>query len=134
MEERAEKAADQRFCLNRMAGGADAPLMLMLTGLVPRSRSHGLVSAPLSYEEYEQARDGVVETIAQARPSGVTTQAAELAGMDLTIYAVQRDEPGPFMWSKRDGLAEAAARGELGLKDFAAFLEAMDETVIWPED
>lgn len=39
VEQRAEKAADQLFCLNRMVGGSATPLTLMLTALNPRSRA-----------------------------------------------------------------------------------------------
>jgi hypothetical protein len=37
------------------------------------------------------------------------------------------------MWSRRDAIACAAARGELSVEEFAAFLEAMGEIIIWPE-
>lgn len=42
VEQRAEKAADQRFCLNRMNGGSPSPMMLMLNALNPHRRPNAL--------------------------------------------------------------------------------------------
>ena len=134
VEQRAEKAADQRFCLNRMTGGEATPLMLMLTALSPRSRSHGIASVPLSWEDYELAWDGVVDVIAEARSSNGDSLIADLASLDMTIYSVQRKDGSRFMWSRREAVASAALRDELSVDEFAAFLQAMGETIIWPED
>lgn len=133
-EERAEKAADQRFCLNRMTGGEATPLTLMLTALSPRSRTHGVSSASLSYEEYERERDGLANKIAQSPPSHRSTLMAELAGMDMTIYSIEPETGPPFMWSRRDGIAGAVTRGELSVEEFTSFLESMGEKVIWPKN
>ncbi|WP_171059429.1 hypothetical protein [Arthrobacter crystallopoietes] len=54
--------------------------------------------------------------------------------MDITIFSVQGEASGPFLWSRRDAISMAAARGELSVKDFQSFLEAMGETVNWPEN
>ncbi|NMR31957.1 GIY-YIG nuclease family protein [Crystallibacter degradans] len=129
-EERAEKAADQRFCLNRMTGGEATPLTLMLT----HSRTHGVASAPLSFEEYQRERDGLANTIAQTPPSHRSTLIAELAGMDMTIYSVTPETGAPFMWSRRDGIAGAVTRGELSVEEFTSFLGMMGEKVIWPKN
>lgn len=50
VEERAEKAADPRFCLNRMSGGEADPWRLLVALSSPRSRTHGpgVVEAVLS--------------------------------------------------------------------------------------
>ncbi|MCW2134997.1 GIY-YIG nuclease family protein [Arthrobacter sp. VKM Ac-2550] len=133
-EERAEKAADQRFCLNRMTGGEATPLALMLTALSPRSRTHGVVSVPLSFEEYERERVGLASKIAQTPPPHRSALIAELAGMDMTIYSVTPETGAPFMWSRRDGIAGAVPRGELSVEEFTSFLEAMGEKVIWPKN
>jgi hypothetical protein len=79
MEQRAEKAADQRFCLNRMPGGSASPLTLTLTAINPRSRSNGVASVPLSREDADRAWDGVVNVVAQARSSGGSSLVAGLA-------------------------------------------------------
>jgi hypothetical protein len=134
VEERAEKAADQRFCLNRMPGGLASPVTLMVNALNPRRRSNGLVAVPLSWGDFDQARDGVASVVAQRRPSNDPGLVAELAGMDMTVYSVARKDGSLFMWSRRDAIAGAAARGDLSAEDFAAFLEAIGETVIWPEE
>lgn len=133
-EERAEKAADQRFCLNRMTGGEATPLTLMLTALNTRSRTHGVVSVPLSYEEYQRERDGLADTIAQAPSSHRSNLITELAVMDMTIYSVKPETGAPFMWSRRDGIASAVPRGELSVEEFTSFLELMGEKILWPKN
>lgn len=132
LEERAEKAADQQFCLNRMPGGA-SPVSLMLSALSPRRRPHELAAIPMSYQEYDQAWDGVVEKIEQARSSHEPGLIEELTKMDMAIHLVTREDGTQFMWSRRDGIAGAAARGELSVEEFSSFLGAMGETIIWPE-
>ncbi|GAA4054313.1 hypothetical protein GCM10023063_48650 [Arthrobacter methylotrophus] len=133
VEERAEKAADKRFCLNRMPGGEAGPFALMLSAIKPRGRSHGVLPVPLSWEGYEQVWDGVVNLIAQASSPGPDL-VAELARLDMTVHTVSGKDDSRFMWSRRDGIASAVVRGELCVENFAAFLEAMGETIIWPED
>lgn len=134
VEQRAEKAADQRFCLNRMAGGSASPVTLMLAAINPRTRSNGVASVPLSWEDYERARDGVLDVVAHARTSRESGLVAELANTDMTIYSVAGEDGSRFMWSTRDTIADAARGGELGVEGYAAFLEAMGEIIIWPED
>lgn len=135
VEERAEKAADQRFCLNRMGGGAPNPIMLMLSALGAHRRPNGITAVPMSWEEYDRAWDEIVDVVAQAGASDGSNLVAELARLDMTVYSVAHKEGTTrFMWSRRDGIAGAAARGELSVEDFAAFLEAMGEKIIWPED
>ncbi|WP_416416135.1 GIY-YIG nuclease family protein [Paenarthrobacter aromaticivorans] len=134
VEQRAEEAADQRFCLNRMTGGEPTPMAWMLSSLGPRSRSHGIVSTPLSYQDYERERDGVYEAIRLDRLSAEPRLATVLAQMNMGIHTVQRDTGDPFLWSRRDAIARAAKHGELSVPEFAAFLEAMGENVVWPAD
>lgn len=133
LEERAEKAADQRFCLNRMGGG-NSPVTQMLSALSPRKRSNDVVALPSGREDYEQAWDGVKDVIGDARMTPDVSVVSELASLDLGIYSVERQDRPIFMWSRRDMIAEAAKRGDLSTEEFAAFLEAMGETIIWPED
>jgi hypothetical protein len=134
VEQRAEKAADQRFCLNRMPGGSASPMTLMLAAINPRSRSNGIAPVPLSWEDYQRARDSVTNAIAQARPSVGSNLVAGLASLDMTIHSVAREDGTRFMWSRRDTVANAARNSELSVEEFATFLEAMGETIIWPED
>ncbi|AUI52921.1 GIY-YIG nuclease family protein [Arthrobacter crystallopoietes] len=133
-EERAEKAADQRFCLNRMTGGEATPLALMLRDINPRGRGHGVVAVPLSFGEYQREREGLANKIAQTPPPHRSTLIAELAGMDMTIYSMKPETGAPFMWSRRDGIASAVPRGELSVEEFTSFLELMGEKVIWPKN
>lgn len=133
VEERAEKAADPRFCLNRMVGGEVTNLTLMLTSINPRSRGHGIASRSLPFGDYEEARDSIMDTISQAETQREVGLAAALATMDMTIYSVKPEAGEPFLWSRRDAVSRAAARGELSVEDYAAFLEAMGETIVWPE-
>lgn len=133
VEQRAEKAADQRFCLNRMNGGSPSPMMLMLSGLNAHRRPNGVTSVPMSWDDYDRAWDGVVDTVAQAGASDGSSLVDQLAGLDMTIYSVPRKDGTRFLWSRRDAIAAAVARGELSVEEFAAFLEAMGETIIWPE-
>lgn len=133
VEERAEKAADQMFCLNRMSGGESTPVVRMLSGMIPRNRLHGRVSLPLSYEDYEEAQEEIENLVTQADASTRTGLSTQLAGMDMTIYSVQRKSEGQFLWSRRDSIAHAAGLGKLSGEDFSAFLTAMGEQVIWPD-
>lgn len=134
VEERAEKAADQRFCLNRMAGGEVTPLTLMLTTMSPRSRVHGMTSVPMTHQDYKTAWDGVAALVRQERTGDDPGLVAELIDLDMTIYSVQREDGGTFFWSRRDAIAGALARGELSETDFAEFLRAMGETILWPDN
>lgn len=134
VEERAEKAADPRFCLNRMVGGAVTNLTLMITSMNPRSREHGIASPSLTFGEYEEARDSIMDTISRAETQWEGGLATALAAMDMTIYSVKSETGEPFIWSRRDAVGRAAARGELSVDDYAAFLEAMGETIVWPEN
>lgn len=108
-------------------------MTLALTALDPRRRLHGVASVPSSVEDYEQARDAVADAIAQGRSTSRTDLVAELAGMDMAIHSVTRETGEQFLWSRRDVIARAAVRGDLSAEEFAAFLEAMGEKVVWPE-
>ncbi|QGN58895.1 GIY-YIG nuclease family protein [Nostocoides sp. HKS02] len=132
VEHRAEKAADRRFCLNRMAGGAPSPLTLMLTALDPRTRMHGGVSRTLSMEGFEVARLDVQRAVARGGSAGSNGPAKKLSSMDMSIYSVVRPDGSTFFWSRRDAVAEAAVRGDLSVAEFAAFLTEMGETIVWP--
>lgn len=132
MEERVETAADQRFCLNRMDGGEPTPLALTFTALAPRTRPLGLGVAPMGWEEYQQARGETLDAVTSAAALPPDEAADLLAGMDLGIYSVTRDDGAPFMWSRRDGVADAVIHGDLDTLRYAAFLEALGEHVLWP--
>lgn len=134
VEERTEKAADQRFCLNRMVGGSASPLKLMLTAINPRQRSIQVSSLRLSFEEYERARDGVANIVGQAGPAPGSSVAAELARLDMSIYSVDDADGSVFLWSRRDSISLAVVRGELSVDAFASFLRELGEEIIWPVD
>lgn len=134
VEQRAEQAADPRFCLNRMMGGEASPLKLMLTALKPRTHFTEVTVVPLSREDYERAEETVANVIAQARTShGSNNLVDELASLDMTIYSTEHENGSQVMWSKRDAISNAVACGELSVEEFAAFLTAMGEKIIWPE-
>lgn len=133
MEERAEKAADQRFCLNRVGGGEMTPLALALAVLDPRTRRLGLTATPMGPEEYQQARGEVLDAVTSAATLPPAEAADLLAGMDMGICSVTRDDGAPFMWSRRHGVARAVIRGDLDTVRYAAFLEALGEHVLWPK-
>lgn len=132
VEERAEKGADQRFSLNRMSGGEADSWTLMVALNMPRSRVHGPVAIQLSYANYEDARDELAGLASQTGPSPRHDLVAKLANMDMTIHAVPRESGGQVMWSRRDFVRGAAVRGELSVEEYAAFLVAIGERVIWP--
>ena len=52
----------------------------------------------------------------------------------MMIHSVDRADGSVVMWSRRDTIAGAAARGHLRVEEFTTFLEAMDEAIIWPEE
>lgn len=133
VEERAEKAADRRFSLNRMAGGEADPWALMMALSIPRGRNHEPATVPLSYEDYEEAWQEIANLITQAGVSPRQDLVARLAGADMTIYSISRDTGGSFMWSRRDSIRGAAARGELSVDEYSAFLTAIGERVVWPD-
>ncbi|BCW44604.1 hypothetical protein [Arthrobacter sp. StoSoilB5] len=57
-----------------------------------------------------------------------------LAQMDMSIHSVQREDGTQFLWSRRDSIASAAKHSDLSMKEFAGFLGAMGEKIVWPED
>lgn len=132
LERRAEKAADRRFCMNRMAGGAASPLALMLAALGARARMHVEVSRCLTMDEFELALRDVEAAIAQERSAGSNDLIGKLSCMDLSVYSVARPDGSTFLWSRRDAVARAAARGDLNAAEFATFLTELGETIVWP--
>ena len=134
IEGRAEAAADQRFCLNRMMGGEPTAMARMLSGLSPRGRTHGVAAATLAYGEYECARDSVRDVIAVERKADGPALVSALTQMDMSIHSVQREDGTQFLWSRRDSISSAAKYGYLSVQEYAEFLTTMGEKVVWPED
>ncbi|AIY03007.1 hypothetical protein ART_3408 [Arthrobacter sp. PAMC 25486] len=132
LEERAEKAADAPFCLNRIGGGEGGPLTMMLALPRLKGRTHGVTAAPMTRDEYSAAWDEVSDMISSYidRASLV----ARLANMDMQIYAITRDDDTTAFWSRQDAIAGAAANGDLTVPEFTQFLEAMGEKIVWLED
>ncbi|MGO4145731.1 hypothetical protein AB4Y77_11645 [Paenarthrobacter sp. YAF11_1] len=87
-----------------------------------------------SYEEYEREWDSVREAIVLQRSAGEQGMTSMLAQMDMSIHTVQREDGTEFLRSRRDSIPTAAKRGDLGLEEYVAFLNAMGEKVVWPED
>lgn len=133
VEERAEKAADPRFCLNRMAGGEADSRRLMVALSIARGRAHGMEAVPLSYEDYGVAYDQIENLIAQPVVSPRRELVAQLARMEMTIYSVTSKQDPNFFWSRRDAIRGAAARGELSVGEYSSFLSGIGEHVIWPD-
>lgn len=82
------------------------------------------------------------------RVTGVVTPRGNAAGADPDQFRWQYESlarPGhdnlrcsregrtPYLWSRRDAIASAAANGELSLEDYARFLKLMGEKVICPD-
>jgi hypothetical protein len=131
LEEKLEAVADQRFTLNRMAGGTAGPLELMLTGQI-RSRDHGFIALPATWDEYDEARDRVPALVDEVRRTQAdpTTVLAEL---DMSIRSSVRDDGSTYLWSNRDLVANAFAFDQLiTSKEFERFLTLMGEKVVWP--
>lgn len=134
LEERAEKAADQRFCLNRIGGGEGGPLTMMLALPRLKGRTHGVTSNPMTWAQYSQAWDELEAMISGTDGGGRDGLVARLAAMDMVIHSVTREDGSQFFWSRRDSVSGAVRSGELTVPEFTAFLEVMGETVIWPID
>lgn len=132
VEERAEKAADPRFCLNRIAGGG-GPLTMMMA--LPRlaGRAHGVTATPMTRDEYSWAWDEVNDMI--TAPTGDRASLVDrLASMDMQIYAITRDDGTTAFWSRRDVIAGSVVAGDLTVEEFTQFLEAQGETITWPSE
>lgn len=132
VEQRAERAANPRFCLNRMAGGEPTHVALMLSAVSPRTREHAVVAVPSTPAEYEMAKYEVSHVITTARGNGRGGLVEALSSLDMTIYLTPYDGGDSHLWSRRDLIAWAAARGELSVSEFASFLESMGEHIVWP--
>lgn len=133
-EQLAEVAADRRFSLNRMTGGATNPLISMLAATNPRHRLNTLTASPLSIQAYDAASAEVSALVSGGEVLGVSALISRLAELDMRIYSVSRVDGSSFMWSRRDSIAGGVKDGSLSVECFAAFLEAVGERVIWPED
>ena len=107
--------------------------MLMLTGLDPRTRVHSIDSRAFSMANYQRAEGSIAEALEQGRASQEPDLGATLLAMDMLIYSVTRANGTRFLWSARDSIAAAAARGDLSVDDYAGFLVSMGEKVVWPE-
>jgi hypothetical protein len=131
-EARIEDAADRRFCLNRMMGGEPSPFLLALTNASPRTRSHRVHATLMELDDFCREDDCVTRLIEVSRSSAETRVGNTLASLDMSIYSVSRPDGTRFLWSKRDSVRAAAARGDLTVHDYVEFLTALGETVIWP--
>lgn len=132
LERRTEAAADRRFCLNRMMGGDPDEAAAIAMAVSPRNRTHIGPATILAREAYESSVEHIAQVIARPRPAGDEGLASELAALDMTMFAVARDDGSEFMWSRRDAIRRAARRGDLSTADYELFLNAMGETVVWP--
>lgn len=133
IEQRVEAAADQRFCLNRIAGGEASGLTMMLAMPRLKGRTLGVTAVPMTRDEYSLAWDGIRDMISGADGGDRATLVPRLAAMDMQIYAVTREDGSTLFWSRRDSISGAVPGGRLTAEEFTAFLEALGETVVWPE-
>jgi hypothetical protein len=132
IEERLERVADQRFTLNRMAGGRAGPLELMLLG-VPRSRAHHPGATSSTQADLVAAWGRVESLVAESRSSGADPVPL-LAALDKDVRARRRDDGSTRFWSLRDLVADAFAfDGLISAAEFEAFLGLMGENVVWPD-
>lgn len=129
LEERLERAADPRFTLNRMAGGAFNPIAILLTGA--RARDHALTAVPATREEYQAARDVIRDHVEAARQDA-TSPVPLLAGLDMGIRVELGQDGRPHFWSNRDLVGDALRSGLLTAAEFEEFLTRLGETVVWP--
>ena len=131
-EARIEAAADRRFCLNRMMGGEASPLLLALTSASPRTRSHGVHATTMELDDFCREEDCVTSLIDASGSSAAPSVGSRLAALDMSIYSVSSPDGSRFLWSRRDSIRAAAARGDLSVDEYVEFLTALGETVIWP--
>lgn len=131
LEERAERVAQPQYCLNRIGGGELSPFMQMLAVGNPRGRDHE-TAHEASREQREHAVAEVGSIIGQRHREGKAIVEA-LTQLDMRVFQTRRDDGSPRLWSRRDLINSAARRGELSVPDFAAFLTAMGETIVWPD-
>lgn len=133
VEQRAEQAADRRYCLNRMSGGEASAMLLTLTALSPPRRTLTTAHGNLTIEGFDKAHDEVTAAIADLT-GGAPDAMSRLTDMDRSIFSVTRDSGSQFMWSRRDAVLGAAARGDLSVDDLATYLTRIGEQVIWLKD
>ncbi|AZZ40960.1 hypothetical protein C0Z11_00125 [Acidipropionibacterium jensenii] len=133
MEERVEKAADRRFCLNRIGGGELTPLKVALSILDPHTRPLGARVAPMDWQEYQRELTEVHDLVASAVALPPADAAEALARMDMGIRAVTLSSGNLQFWSRRDEVGRAVIRGDLDTVRYSAFLEALGEHVVWPK-
>lgn len=133
LETRAERAADARFCLNRIAGGEGGPLTMMMALPRLKGRAHGVTAAPMAWDEYSAAWDELESIILGTDDGNRATLVPRLAAMDMQIYSATRKDGSAFFWSRRDSISSAVTNGDLKVPEFTSFLEALGEKVVWPE-
>lgn len=133
LEQRTESAADPRFALNRMVGGEASPFLLFLTTASPRTRSLTPLALPATEVEVQEAWDDVERAI-NSNKAGDEVNVESLASMDMTIRSFIRDDGSTYIWSRRDFIRRAVISGALSVAEFVAFLGAIGESVLWPEE
>lgn len=133
LEQRAEKAADGRFCLNRVVGGSRDFMMLPLPILGARSRTLVSAAGVLTIDEYQKADDEASAVVADLSVGG-TNAMANLISLDTSIFSVSRGDGSQFMWSRRDTVIRAAKRGDMTTDQFAEYIDGIGGHVIWLED
>jgi hypothetical protein len=131
LEKRLERAADPRFVLNRIAGGAFNPLEALLTGT--RVRDHAPTATPAVPDDRRNARIVIEDHITTAHQTA-SSPAPLLAALDMSIR-IEVDEKGePIFWSNRDLVGGALVHELITVTDFEEFLTACGETVVWPQE
>lgn len=134
IERRIAEAADNRFTLNRMAGGEGSPMMVTLGLLTREQRPLGVGVHLDSWSEREQAIAEVAVLTTAARAGAGDHIVEQLAGMDMQICVNTRKGGTPAVWSRRDIIGDAVQDGQLTAAEFERFLTRMGETVVWPKN
>lgn len=130
LEERAERAADPRYTLNRIGGGELSPFAMMIAATHPRGRGH-VDGTDATAADIDAACAQVDGILSDARTPN-TNVVAELARLDMTVHLSQGEDGTTRLWSRRDIINQAAVRGELTVPQFERFLTLMGENVVWP--
>ncbi len=130
LEERAERAADPRYTLNRISGGELSPFAMMIAAAHPRGRGH--VDGTEATEADLDAAYAQVDGILGDTRSPNADVVAELARLDMAVHLSRRKDGATRLWSRRDIINHAAVRGELTVPQFERFLTLVGETVVWP--
>ncbi|MGO1489098.1 MAG: hypothetical protein ACTHWA_11190 [Arachnia sp.] len=125
-------AADPHFVLKRIDGGQPDPSGVLLFTAMTRQRQLVARPIPVSFSNYQQAKNQLRSTIKETRLSNSRPVGRILAELDMSVHLVS-DDDSSFFWSRRDSVAQAAVNGEITVSEYEEFLIAIGESVIGRE-